>query len=70
MRSNLSIALFKQRVNCGDGIDWPLPLRLDLCNIIRSIMDGAYRYEEIPDSWKNALFQNGVDIFRIKPFIA
>ena len=70
MRSNLNTALFKQRVNGGDGIDWPLPLRLDLCNIIRSIMDGVYRYEEIPDSWKNALFQNGVDIFRIKPFIS
>ena len=51
--------LFKERVNTGFK-NWPLPLNLDLCELITSIKDGRVLYKNIPETWKNYLNQYGV----------
>ena len=60
MKSNINLTLFKEKVNTGCFKNWPLPLNLDLCELITSIKDGRVLYKNIPETWKNYLNQYGV----------
>ena len=63
MKSNINLTLFKEKVNTGCFKNWPLPLNLDLCELITSIKDGRVLYKNIPETWKNYLNQYRVTMY-------